>query len=78
MISGYIDDFTEAENAALLEAIEIDELSTEYGDFQFDPASVARLARALPLRQKATSEQDFQSCVFSARDVVQKKRRRVS
>ena len=78
LMSGYIDDLTEAENAALSVAIETDELSTEYGDFQLEPASVARLARALPRRQKDTSEQDFQSCVFSARDVVQKKRRRVS
>ena len=78
LMSGYIDDLTEAKNAGLLVAIEIDEPSPGCGDFQLEPASVARLARALPRRQKATSEQDFQSCVFSARDVVQRKRRRVS
>lgn len=41
LMSGYIDDLTEAKNAGLLVAIEIDEPSPECGDFQLEPSSVA-------------------------------------
>lgn len=77
-MSGYIDDSIAAEKVASSLAMDTELESTEYGDFQLELASVARAAKALPRRQNAESEQDFQSCVFNANERVQHKRKDAS